>query len=391
MIKKHILSLLIIAVLTSCTSSLKRMHSGNYDGAIQQAVHKLNSKKKKESEILVLEEAYQKANNRDKDKILFMKKEGSPDCWGDVYAIYSQMKYRQDLVKPLLPLHVESQNRDARFEILDFDNEIINAKKNASEYSYAHALSLLDKNNRMDARKAYTELLKVKNMYSEYKDVDQQLNRARDLGISYVLFKMQNTTGVPLPPTFEEELTKITLTDLDGDWIRYHTHEIKDMHYDYTILVNMKNISVSPEGVKEIHYTESKDVSDGFQYALDAHGNVKKDSLGNDIKIPRTKTIRCNVVETYLSKKSIIAGTLDYIDNTNNQLLKTAPIASENFFEYRFATFMGDGNALKPETFEKTQRQPIVFPPGFDMLLKAGETLKGMVKDIIYNNKSILY
>ncbi len=391
MIKNIIIGTFVFFLISSCNTSLKLMQNGAYDAAIQNSVSKLHGKKHKEKEIIVLEEAYLKANNRDSEKIAYLKKEGSPDSWNDVYLIYSQMNKRQEIIKPLLPLHLTNQNRDAKFDIINYDSEIISAKKNAAEYLYTHALSILDKKNKTEARNAYNELIKVKDLFNNYRDVDAELNRARNLGTSYVLFKMENTTGVPLPPSFEEELTKISLAELEGDWLKYHTRRIKELTYDYTILVNMKNIDVSPEAIKEINYTESKVIPDGFQYVLDAHGNVKKDSSGNDIKVPKTKTISCNVSENYQNKKAIIAGSLDYIDNSTNQLLKTNPIASENFFEYRSAIAIGDITALKPETKEKIGRRPVPFPSGFDMLLKAGETLKGMVKNIVYSNKAIFY
>lgn len=389
--KKIIFCLFVFAFFASCSSSTKLMNSGKYDAAIKKSVHKLKRKKQKDKEVIVLEQAYQKANDRDLERIIFLKKEGKPDNWDEIFDIYSKMNQRQATVKPLFPLHIKKQGRDAHFEIVNYDDEIIQAKKNATEYFYVHALSLLEKNNKSDARKAHSELLKVKSFSSNYKDVDKELTRAKNMGMSYALFKMKNTTGVPLPPSFEDELTKISLTDLNKDWLTYDTHETKGLNYDYTIIVNMKNISVSPEGVKETNYTETKIVPDGYEYVLDSHGNVKKDSLGNDIKKPKNKTITCNVTETHLSKKAIIAGTLDYINNSTGQLIKTDPIASENFFEYRFAVAIGDLNALKHETKEKLGKKPMPFPSGFDMLLQAGQVLKENVKNIIYANKSVLY
>lgn len=389
--QKLVVCLLVSTFIISCSNSSKLMKSGNYDAAIRKSTQKLKRKKQNDKEIVVLEQSYQKANERDRERISFLKKEGKPDNWDEIFRQYSQMAQRQENLKPLLPLHLEGQNRDANFEIVNYSDEIIQAKKNATEYFYAHALSLLDRNNKPDARVAHGELLRVKGYSGNYKDVDKELQRAKDLGTSYVLFKMKNTTGVPLPPSFEDELTKISLSDLNGEWLRYYTHEVKGMDYDYVIVVNMKNINVSPEAVKETSFTETKIIPDGFQYALDANGNVKKDSLGNDIKIPKTKTIFCNVIETYQNKKAIIAGTLDYINNSTGQLLKTDPIASENFFEYRSYGAIGDINALKPETKAKLGPKPVPFPSGFDMLLQAGQVLKGMVKDIIYKNKNILF
>ena len=49
-----------------------------------------------------------------------------------------------------------------------------------------------------------------------------------------------------------------------------------------------------------------------------------------------------------------------------------------------------DINALKAETKVKLGLKPLPFPTGYDMLLQAGQTLKGMVKNIIWQNKEIL-
>ena len=364
------------------------MQSGNYDAAIHKSVRKL-TKRKKDKEIIILEQAYKKANERDQEQINFLKKEGNPDNWDQLYTIYSNMSRRQNSIKPLLPLMIESENRTAFFEIKNFDEELIQTKQKAAELLYARALSLLEKNTKTDARKAYSDLQTVKNYYSNYKDIDVQINKAINIGTSYVIFKMKNNTGVPLPPSFQDELTKISMSELNNNWLQYHVNEVKGLNYDYTILVNMKNINVSPEAVKELQYTETKEVPDGFQYALDKKGNVQKDSSGNDIKLPKTKIVACNVIEVYQNKKAIIAGTLDFINNASGQLIKTDPITSENFFEFRSATAMGDTNILKPETKAKLGKRPVPFPNDFDMILAAGQTLKGMVKNIIWSNKGI--
>jgi len=381
---------LSISILVSCNGSQKLVNQGRYDEAINKASRKLKRKKDKEKEVLALQRAYVKANLKDTEQINFLRQEGSPDNWDKIFLIYSRMNARQEKVKPLLPLKIKSNGKIAQFEIVNYDAEIINAKQKAAEYFYAHGVVLLETKEKHNARKAYDELYKVKCYYPNYKDIDDQINKAQALGTSYVLFKMENKTGIPLPPNFEDELTKISLSDLNANWLIYETKENKNHHYDYTILVNMKQIDVAPEAVKEYNYQESKTVSDGWDYFLDKNGNVMKDTLGNDIKKEKFKTITCNVIEVHQFKKAIIGGTLDYVNNNTKQLVKTNPIAAENFFEFRSATALGDLNALKPETRAKLGLLPVPFPSGFDMLFKTGQTLKGMVKDIVWNNRGVL-
>lgn len=386
------ISLLALGILfASCQNSKKLLNSGNYDAAIGLATRKLIKDKKNEKQILTLEEAFKKAVARDNSRINFLKQEGRPENWNDIYLIYTQINNRQNIVRPLLPLFIKSQNRNANFEFIDVNAELITAKEKTAEYDYAAAMQLLEKGTRSDSRNAYEKLRNVQSLYPNYKDVNDQIKRAYAMGISYVLYKMQNRSGIPLPANFEEELTKITLQELNRTWLQYDVKAVEGRKYDYTIWVNMKVIDVSPEQVKENSFVESKEVPDGFQYLLDAKGNVRKDTSGNDLKLPKTKTIFCKVNEIHQLKKAVITGTLDYINNTTQQLIKSENIVAENIFENHAARAEGDLNALKPETKARLGSGPAPFPPSPAMILNAGQALKARVKDIIWANKNLLY
>jgi hypothetical protein len=382
-------------LLTACVSSEKALNKGQYGLAMQKAIKKLRKSPDKTKEILVLEKAFKKAQQNDFDRIAFIQKEGSPDHWDEVFSIYSRIKDRQTWIKTLPTLEVRDNNkkviRNAQFDFVNVDDELLQAKQKAAEYFYAHGISLMQKGGRFNARDAYSDFQRVKGYYTIFKDIDDQLIRAHEAGITKVLFKMQQSTPVPLPPTFEQELLKISVQDLNQGWIKYYTRSLSGMEYDYTVIVNLKVIDVSPESVKDVQFTESKEVHDGWEYQKDAKGNVMKDSLGNDIKKPKFKTITCTVVETQFRKMAHIAGSLDYLDNHTNQLYKTDNIAADSFFEDGALTVIGgDVSALKPETKAKIGHKPAPFPNPFDMLLKAGDNLKGMVKNILYENKCIL-
>lgn len=378
-------------LLISCQSSKKMLNSGNYDGAIDLATRKLIKDKNNDSQILILEDAFKKDADRDNARINFLRQEGRPDNWNEIYLTYTHLDRKQNMIKPLLPLFIKSQNRNANFQFTDVNADLIAAKQKAAEYDYAAAMLLLDKGTREAARNAYEKLRNVEYLYPNYKDVNDQLKRAYAMGISYVLFKMQNRSGIPLPPNFEAELTKITLNELNRTWLQYDVNAVDARKYDYTIWVNMKVIDVSPEQVKENSFVESKEVNDGFQYVLDEKGNVKKDAAGNDIKVAKTKTIFCNVKEIHQLKKAIITASVDYVNNATQQLIKSEPVAAETIFQNHAARAEGDVNALKPETKNRLGSGPVPFPPSPAMILDAGQVLKAKVKDIILANKNLLY
>src|SRR5205085_2153945 len=151
------------------------------------------------------------------------------------------------------------------FNFINVDADIINAKQNAAAFFYEQGSKLLTSKNRFDARKAYSEFNKAKSLISNFRDVDVQIRTALDLGTSYVLLKMNNRSGIPLPQDFENELTRLTSSDLNRQWIHFFSNDPGNVPFDYSVNVNVLNIDVSPEKVFEEKYSESKKVEDGWE------------------------------------------------------------------------------------------------------------------------------
>jgi tetratricopeptide (TPR) repeat protein len=384
--KYYIFCLLSCLILSSCATSKKYLGKGQFDMAISKSVKKLRKNPSNTKEIAVLKEAFYKANQIDKDRINSYKNSNEADAWDNIYKRYSNLKRRQDLIKTL----PDKVLNDINFTSTDYDYEIQHAKKKAAEYYYDRADDLLRRNDKYSAREAYYELQKVKQLFKDYRDVDNKIQEALFKGTNNVLFKIQNHTPVVLPKALEEDLLKISLKDLNVLWLNYDTRHDKNVYYDYSILLNLRDIKISPEQVSQETITEQKEVPDGFRYALDSKGNVMKDTAGNDIKVPIVKIITCKVIITHQFKSALITGTLDYYDNRNSQLIKTNPITAETIFEHHAGNAVGDLDALKPETRRLVGNNPLPFPTNQDLILQAGINLKEMTKNIIWSNKGIL-
>jgi len=384
---KNLLNILLIAIfITSCVSSVKYLQRGNYDAAINKSVKILLKKPDKTKEIQVLQKAYEMANQNDQDAIDQLKLSGQPDIYDEIHYYYDRMNDRQEVVERL----PQSVLNRIDFSHVDYNRIMAESKKKAAAFFYAHAESQLQEGDKYSARNAYDELMKVKEYYPIYKDVDSLIDVALYLGTNHVLFQFTNKSNSILPKDFEEDLLKITLDDLHIDWIIFDTYKVENTYYEYTIYLYLKEIIVSPEFVKEEHYEETREVEDGFDYVLDNHGNVMKDTLGNDIKVTRYATIGCNVVETRLYKNAIVKGSLDIINNTNGQLVKTQELVVQSNFDHRFATARGDQEALSKKTRKLTRKKPVPFPSDAQMIFDTNEGLKEKAKNLISRNGRIL-
>jgi hypothetical protein len=374
-----------LLLFSGCHVSQKALNSGNYDEAIDIAVKKLRRNKQNYEQITILQNAFTKAVTRDKNDVLALKGSGQPDCWDDVFNVYRRLKYRQDLISPLLPL-IYKNAVVAQFPFEDYNSEITSSRDKAAEYYYQHGQQLLQSNNKYNARKAYDEFGQVLGFFTDYKDVRALRDKAHAQGITYILMGVKNNTNQLMPQQLERDLLLLPLGDLNNLWTQYHSTSQQGLTYDYTIVINMKNLLITPDEVQSNNYSETKEIEEGWQYVLDGKGNTVKDSLGKPVKAPKFIRVSAQIKEVHQLKKAGIQGTLDMYDNSTNTLSRSEPIMAENIFENHTATAFGDLRALTPESKAKLGAPPKPFPPTADMIYNAGLNLKNICKDIVWNN-----
>lgn len=367
------------------------LEKGNYDAAINKAVRKIRKNPDSPKDIEALDRAYKIANERDLERVTFLEREDNPDNYEEVFNIYTRMKNRQSTVRTVLPMNLNGRTID--YPYIDYDAKIISAKRKAAEYYYNSGKNLMKQGTKEAYRQAYVEMNLAQD-YSGgmYPDLDPLIEEARFKGISRVLVLVNNMTQIKLDPQWEEDLLEIDTRGFENEWVEYHFKLLnEDIAYDYTIYVNLESIMISPDDVKEKDNLYKKKVEDGFDYALDANGNVMKDTAGNDIKIPRYKELQCTLIETHQFKSVRINGNVEIISENPKKLLRKEPIGAEHVFEHHSARAVGDVGALDAEAKQMIENEAVPFPTDFEMLYMCTETLKPAIREGIYKNRQYIY
>ncbi len=380
-------SLLFISLLiiTSCSSSYY-LKQADFENAISTSCKKIRKNSANQFEIDNLKYAYNKANQIDNNRIAFLLESGEENIWSEIHSIYTRLSNRQETVQSL----PDEVLNEIDYKEINYGKQISQSKQHAADYYYNKGLTLLAKNTKYAARDAYNYFRKAKRYYSNYKDVNNKISEAKFYGTNHILFRIENQSRITLPEDFEEEILKISLTDLNRKWIEYNTSNNTTIQYDYYIQLSLKHISVSPEDTQRSLYTEEKEIEDGFKYQLDRNGNVQKDSTGNDIKIPIIKVITCNVVETSQHKEAVVSGTVDYINTSTGQLVNTHPVTAVMTFEHHSAEAHDNIDALCTETYNKIGIEPLPYPSNEQMIFDAASILKENTKKIIDDNSNWL-
>ncbi len=389
---KSILPLVFILaiILSGCGSSKKQLQKGNYDAAIAKAVKQLRKKPSDVKQIDILERAYNVANDKDNERIRFLKMEGRPNNWDNIYLVYKSLSDRQSLVNTVTPLNKNGKSID--FPYVDYMAEMVAAKRRAADFYYAHGIELMKSNIKESYRQAYSEFLRAKDYVGDYEGIDGKIQDAKELGMSRVLVSIQNNSIIKFPTEFEQDLLALNLPALNSEWVLYYTQNLNnDTKYDYFVDVNIKNVMVSPDQIIQKDTVIKKEVEDGYSYMLDRQGNVMKDTLGNDIKMKKYKSLQCALVESIQRKVCQIDGDVQVIQANPDKILKKDPIGARSDFEFVSSRALGDTQALSAAQLEKTRTTPAPFPTDIEMVVRCSEPLKAAIRGAIQNNKRYIY
>ena len=388
---KKFSTLFVLLFLISCgvKQTTNMLNSGDYDGAIENAVAGLRSNKDKKGKqvyIYLLEEAFAKAKERDLRDIKLLSKDANPRNFEKIYTTYVLLNNRQEKIRPILPLHLMKENRNAIFPFEDYTDEIVSSKITLSKYLYDNAKALLMTKDKMTVRRAFDDLEYLDQINPGYKDVAKLLDQAHALGTDYVNVSLKNETNMVIPYRLQNDLLDFSTNGMNDKWTVFHTNKQKGIVYDYGVVVNFRQINITPEQIKEKQFIKEKEIKDGVKTLLDARGNVVKDSLGNPIKVDKFKTIKIEIYEFTQFKAAQITAKVDYIDYSNNQLIQTFPLASEFVFENIYSTYRGDKRAADETYYTYFGRKAVPFPPNEQMVFDTGEDLKLKLKDSIRNS-----
>jgi len=382
--------IIVTLLLSSCGSTTKNLQRGNYDAVIDRTTKKL-IRKPDAADAAEMDRAFKLANERDLERIRFLTRENNPDNYDEIFSRYNMLKERQRKVRTVTPLTVDGKTYN--YEYVDYDREMIEAKQKAADYFYNNGKGLLENAlQKEDYRDAYYQLVKASE-YSggQFPEIDELIHVSHMKGISRVIVEVVNLAPIKLPAQVEEDLISFDTRGLDNEWVEYHFKHLDDnIIYDYAVMVKLNSIMVSPDEAKDTDEVFNKRISDGFEYVLDANGNVMKDTAGNDIKLQKFKDITCTLITTRQFKSVEIRGEVEIHSLQPERLIQKEPFGAQNQFEHYSARSIGDEGALTEEALKKTQQEKLPFPTDVDMVMMCTETIKPAIRNAIYANRQAI-
>ena len=256
------LSFLLALVLFNCNTPSNLLQDGDYDEAVYKAIINLQKgKKKKEKDIIVVEEAYRKITAKDMAAIQSLRASGDAANWVKINKLHNDIKERQELIAPYLPLVATKTYYKADFRFVNINPLELDSRKKAAQYYYAAGLEkMVDARagNKSAARNAYRKFARVQTYFNTFEDNNALMNEAHEIGIDKVLFNLQDNTYGYTPFFAKEELSFFDEKSLNDTWTKYYNVHNAPADIDFRVEVDIAELDLSPERIEHSEYPVTK-------------------------------------------------------------------------------------------------------------------------------------
>ena len=390
------LGVMLSLLFFNCSTPSNLLQNGDYDEAVYQAIKNLRKKKKKkEKDIIVVEDAFRKITSRDMREIQALKAEGQARNWVRINKLHNHIKERQDLIYPYLPLIATKTGYKADFRFVQIVPLEIESRKKAASYYYELGKNQLvdaKQGDKQSARSAYRKFVVVNSYFDNFKNNKRLMDQAYELGLDKVILDMRNSSFAVIPQGFEEELLAFNERNLDNEWTHYYKSFNAPEDIDYKVIIDITDIDVSPEHIREKEYSLSKELTRTEQREVEKlitkkTTNAERDSIKvyqtviESVEIPYI--VVADVLDVYQTKSAFVQARVSFYDASSKSLLDSDHVNATIAFENISTTYRGDRRALSSTVLNRIGGAPVRFPADSELVFDAAAQLKGKISNCI--------
>lgn len=348
----HLLAVLLILLLSACSSGKKAYERGDYYGAVMKAVNRLRQNPDHGKSMGILKESYPLALDYYESQAKNEIASNSNFKWKNAIQSYNQLNILYEQVRQCpgcLAVIPNPRNYYA---------EIGPLKERAAEESYNAGITALMKGTRDDAKQAYYNFTDAQTFVPGYKDVIDYLDRAKYEATLKVILEQ-----IPVPARY----------NLSGGFFQDRVEEY--LHTNYTDMsfikfyTPMEAQSARLEQPDQILRIQFDDFSIGNTTLREKEETVTRDSVKvGEVKmegkmVPVYNTVKAKLTVT---RKEVLSNgllSMVVVDARTNGILSHRKFTGEYLWVNAWARFNGDERALTEAQLRLCQEKEIQ-PPG---------------------------
>ena len=341
--------------LYSCQSTQKLFDKGEYDKAYYSAINDLKKNAADANALRILPDAYKEAVTKYEQDIADTKSNKNKKV-GELGLIYNNYQSLQKMYQAFVP----GSETVSSFTPKDYSADLDKAAENAAADRYNKGLSLLQRGDRVSARKAYDNLKMADSYLPGYQDVIEKKQQAYDLAITNVVVnKLDQRFGYyTINGAFFENDILWNLNSIGNShyYKFYDTNDgrVREMRVDQYMQLTLYDIWFSNLVTNNYSYTVSKTIP------------VISDKLPNSTSsITVSATIQ--VSRRIINSRAVM--NYHITDAISQKMISSNRIPAEYTWESLTGKYTGDSRALSEKDWAIV-RGAFNNQPGYDELYR---------------------
>jgi len=342
-------------ILASCSSGKKALEKGNYYDAVVKSVNRLRQNSSHKKATSTLKQAYPMAIEYYADLIEQEIQSNNQFKYGIIASyMYTINNLADDISRcPAAKRIIPNAKR--------YDGELPGIEKNAAEERYMAGIHSLNIETRESGIDAYYHFKKCLSYVSNYKDANERLQEAKEMGtLRVVLEKIPSSKGkYRFTVRFFQNNVESFLNDEfnRNNFIRLYTP------------AEAEQIELVPDHIIQVEFVD-------FVVGNTHTREVSKEIIGKDtVEIKRGKTITHGLPKATLntySKEVISNGVLQVkvIEYSSGKILLHNTIPGEYKWFTEWATATGDERALTNYQKQLLKQRPSAPPSNQDLFIE---------------------
>ncbi len=359
---KNYFPILIIFLLSACSSGEKALSRGDYYQAINQAIERLESDPDNRKAVQVLADGYPMAIQYYQEQIDMALSGNTPFKWSETVKTMEKVNALSERIRRIPA---------ARKLITDpktYVSEIRPAKEKAAEELYQAGLANMERQNKNDARLAYDYFMQADQMVPSYREVNQLIRESKDRATWHVI--------VEQVPVFSERYA------LAADF--FYERVIGALKYQFPQKSFVNFYSVNEAGNQKIDYPDMV-VKMGFydfNIGLPQHSETqeplsktveekvrvtRKDTIVYETKVRQYKgTIK--IINDQVQAQALL--NLEINDFQGQRTIMKDRIPGNFIWNNAYGVFVGDQQVLEPRHKNILKNQAYPPPAPQDMFIE---------------------
>lgn len=377
--KRYLLPIIAIVILSSCGSSKTYLERNDADRALQDAVKKLAKDKNDDEAISALPILY---NNIKLEHLAKIKSYNNSKDMGRFDLLIKEYEALQSAYNAIL-------NNSAAFKIVNpqyFGTELLETKQAAAEVTYTAAESYLAKQNRDDAKRAYNLFKRTDKYVPGFKDSKTRMQEAYESAIvnivinrvednSYFFNSGWGNTGYNYSNQYFQESLVRELQNTNG-YNRYAARFYTDwdarrgnVQPDWVVDLRLRDMSIP----YPITYNYQRQVSASVQEGRDTAGK------------PIYKTVYTTLNLSRRSFDATAAMEMNIRDIKTNRTISYRTFSNNYRWQEESGSYTGDRRALSNNDWAIINNNNYNSPRKEDVLEDLYRRIYPQVKNEITN------